>query len=321
MAGDWIKMTTTLHENPRVVDIAEMLKVDELHVVGMLWRVWAWADTQTISGTGMNITEHRINKMVACDGFCDALRAVGWLYGEDRALSFTNFDEHNGVTAKKRALGKNRNEKYRKTKGVDCCDAMGCEDGDADNVTPVTQKVSLEKRREEKSNRRGVVNNTVDGAAAVPSSPTPPQGNDDLLARTRSFIRACCGINSAWGKTKLNRFETVAAADAYNGGAVSSRDVELIAAYYRSKMAMDSRKVAFWRPDGRLKFFECFGDVLAHAVRWARETSWKSFAEMERLKADREAKAGAEAGAEGEAVSLDEFRAALAGEGDKGAAL
>ncbi|MEG1938799.1 MAG: hypothetical protein RR138_06910 [Akkermansia sp.] len=135
MAGDWIKMTTSLHENPHVVDMAEILDLDELHVIGMLWRVWAWADEQTTSHVGINTTERRLNKMVGCDGFCSALRQVGWLEGEDKDLSFPNFDEHNGTTAKNRALGRNRNQKYRNSKECDAESAIEEISCDASTVT------------------------------------------------------------------------------------------------------------------------------------------------------------------------------------------
>jgi hypothetical protein len=41
------------------------------------------------------------------------MRKVGWLEGRDGDLSFPHFDRHNGQTAKKRALTKNRVEKTR----------------------------------------------------------------------------------------------------------------------------------------------------------------------------------------------------------------
>lgn len=134
MAGEWIKMTTNLHENSHVQDIAEMLCLDELHVVGMLWRLWSWADSQTTSGNSVNTTEYRINKLVSCDGFCKALRHTGWLSGEDKALNFTNFDVHNGTTAKKRCQNAKRQEKFRNDSCIDF------DNSNATSVTKVTQQ-------------------------------------------------------------------------------------------------------------------------------------------------------------------------------------
>lgn len=156
MAGDWIKMTTSLHEHPAVLTISDELDIDELHVIGMLYRIWAWADTQTIDGEGINTTARRLDKLVNYPGFCDALRKAGWLEGRDNALTFPRFAEHNGETAKTRALGKNRTQRHR-------CNAKGVTGGahpcNDDSVTPVTEKPLPEKRREEKN-----------------SSPTPSAG-------------------------------------------------------------------------------------------------------------------------------------------------
>ena len=133
MAGDWIKMRTNLDTNPRVVEIAEILDLDELYVVGMLWKVWSWADSHSIDGNAIRVTCVTLDKYT-CNGFADALRKVGWLEGRDKSLSFPRFAEHNGQTAKKRAETKDRVAKSRNAK----------------RVTGVTQNVLPEKRREEK---------------------------------------------------------------------------------------------------------------------------------------------------------------------------
>lgn len=133
MAGDWIKMRSNLHEDPRVISIAAALATDELHVVGMLWRVWSWADCQSFDGNALSVTESFLDRITRNAGFAAALRKVGWLDGQDNLLAFPRFKEHNGQTAKGRALTKNRVEKSRNAKTVT-------------NVTPAPLP---EKRREE----------------------------------------------------------------------------------------------------------------------------------------------------------------------------
>jgi hypothetical protein len=64
------------------------------------------------------------------------MRNVGWLTGENYQITFPNFVEHNGSTAKKRAKTQQRVTKHR----------------NARSVTDVTLKALPEKRREEKSN-------------------------------------------------------------------------------------------------------------------------------------------------------------------------
>ena len=135
MAGDWIKMRTNLDTDPRVIDIATRLKVGELHVVGMLWKVWSWADAHTLDGNAIRVTDVTLDRFTLVTGFADALRKVDWLEGRDGLLTFPRFAEHNGQTAKNRAETKERVAKHRNAK----------------SVTDVTAKALPEKRREEKN--------------------------------------------------------------------------------------------------------------------------------------------------------------------------
>jgi len=137
MAGDWIKMRTNLDTDPRVIDIATRLGIGELQVVGMLWKVWSWADAHTLDGNAVRVTDVTLDRFTLVTGFADALRKVGWLEGRDGLLTFPRFAEHNGQTAKNRAETKERVAKHRNAK----------------SVTDVTPKPLPEKRREEKSIR------------------------------------------------------------------------------------------------------------------------------------------------------------------------
>jgi hypothetical protein len=133
VAGDWIKMRCNLDTDPAVFQIAAALEMDELAVVGRLWRVWAWADQHCADCNAVSVTRNVLDRITSTPGFADAMQKVGWLEGLDGALSFPHFDRHNGQTAKKRALTKNRVEKTR-----------------TDSVTlPALQK--RYQRREEKS--------------------------------------------------------------------------------------------------------------------------------------------------------------------------
>jgi hypothetical protein len=135
MSGDWIKMRTNLDTDPRVLEIATKLGVTELHVVGMLWKVWAWADAHTVDGNAIRVTDVTLDRFTCVTGFANQMRNVGWLQGKDGALCLPNFTEHNGQTAKKRANTSKRVAKHR----------------NAPSVTDVTPKALPEKRREEKS--------------------------------------------------------------------------------------------------------------------------------------------------------------------------
>ncbi|WP_460763600.1 hypothetical protein [Lysobacter fragariae] len=107
-------MRTDLAEDPAVIDMAAALgDVDEDIIVGKLHRLWSWADRQSRDGHANGVTETWIDRYIRCDGFARAMVSVGWLVIENKAVTFPNFDRHNGETAKTRALGTKRKQKQR----------------------------------------------------------------------------------------------------------------------------------------------------------------------------------------------------------------
>lgn len=113
MAGDWIKMRCNLDTDPAVFQMAAALGIDELAVVGRLWKVWTWADQHVSDCHAISVTCSVLDRITTTPGFSEAMRKVGWLEGRDGALSFPRFDRHNGQTAKNRALATNRQAKKR----------------------------------------------------------------------------------------------------------------------------------------------------------------------------------------------------------------
>ena len=102
------------------------------------------------------------------------------------------------------------------------------------------------------------------------------------------FMAACLEINPSWSRTMPTAIEQAAALEAYRSaqGRVTPRDMEMLRDYYASGLTEDCKKKAFWRPDSRKKFWECFGDVLTHADRWAKETRWKPTSARKKLKTE-----------------------------------
>jgi hypothetical protein len=118
MAGDWIKMRSNIDHDWRVVRMAELLGLPELHIVGCLWKVWSWADQNTVDGNAICVTDVTLERYTGVTGFAYAMRQVGWLKGENGALCLPNFLEHNGQTAKKRAQTQVRVAKHRNASSV-----------------------------------------------------------------------------------------------------------------------------------------------------------------------------------------------------------
>jgi hypothetical protein len=150
MAGDWIKMTSNLDAKPEVFQLAILLNMHELDVIGRLYKLWSWADQHTNSGYDISVTDVTLGKITSTPGFAAALRKVGWLTGRDGLLSFPNFERHNGQTAKTRALTKDRMQKMRDDR--------------------VTQAPSPEKRREDSTNNKGQHGRDFELAAMSPEA-------------------------------------------------------------------------------------------------------------------------------------------------------
>ena len=142
MAGEWIKMRTDLPADPTVFRLAELLGVDELHVVGCLFCFWAWADKHAVDGHVDGATSRMVDKVSCRDGFADAMISVGWLIVDTTGIKIPKFDRHNGESAKERGLKNARQAKWRA--GKDSAVA-----GHVDAKASTKASTREEKRREE----------------------------------------------------------------------------------------------------------------------------------------------------------------------------
>lgn len=164
MAGDWIKMRTSLGTHPQVVRISSALKADRLRVIGGLHAVWSLFDTHSEDGTLPGYSLFALDDAIGWQGFGAALAQIGWLIEGEDALIAVDFDEHNGQSAKRRAMETERKRKERAEKEAAEKAALAASASDADKSGT---KSGLEKRREEKRV------NTKDTA--------PPVGDADLF--------------------------------------------------------------------------------------------------------------------------------------------
>lgn len=114
MAGDWIKMRVDLLDDPAVFKLAEILNVDELHVVGSLFCFWSWADKHAVDGNVDGAATRMVDKVSMTPGFSDALVAVGWLKIDEKGIEIPHFKRHNGASAKERILKNARQARWRK---------------------------------------------------------------------------------------------------------------------------------------------------------------------------------------------------------------
>jgi len=142
MAGDWIKLQKDTFDKPEVLAIAARLGLDQDAVVGKLCKIWAWFDTHTVDGNADSVTFAFFDRLAGVTGFTEQVALVGWIHQNGQTLSLKNFVYHNGETAKSRALGKNRTEKYR----------INAKSNAASVTKPSPEKRREENRREEDIN-------------------------------------------------------------------------------------------------------------------------------------------------------------------------
>jgi len=161
---DWIKMRTTLRDDPAVVSIAVNLRLDRDHVVGLLHRLWSFASMQTANGKLQGITSDWLDLYMERPGFVESLVKVGWIAVTKQGLRIPRFDRHLSKGSKSRALTAMRVAKHRALRS---------------NTTSVTKSLP-EKRREEKKN--------------TPPKPPPAGGAEVSLRRSgkkgKSFDQA-----------------------------------------------------------------------------------------------------------------------------------
>ena len=142
MAGEWIKFENVTCDKPEVFLMAEELGIDPDAVIGKLVRVWVWADQQTVDGHAPGVTRALLDRLTCVTGFAAAMLSVGWLSDTDGGLTFPRFENHNGQTAKSRAMAAKRSAKRRASRSQ----------RDATVTSSVTSALPREEKRREEVN-------------------------------------------------------------------------------------------------------------------------------------------------------------------------
>ncbi len=119
MAGDWMKVEHATPEKPEVFAMAAMLDRTPDEVFGICFRMWRWFDQHTETGNAASVTPALLERYLGVTGFAHAALTVGWLEAVDGpkpGIRVPNFDRHNGVTARRRALTVQRVSRHKAKK-------------------------------------------------------------------------------------------------------------------------------------------------------------------------------------------------------------
>lgn len=133
-------MRVDLATSPKVVRIASALRADRLRVIGGLHAVWCLFDVHSTDGRLDGYTLEALDELIGFPGFGEAMLAVGWLEDDGESLCTPRFDEHNGQSAKRRAMETERKREARKVSAPDA-DKVRSREEKRREETPTTDVV------------------------------------------------------------------------------------------------------------------------------------------------------------------------------------
>jgi len=115
IVGQWIAMRLDLSVDPAVLSIGYTLARTNNEVIGALYKVWVWANSQSTDGTFPCVPTRHVDKIAEIEGFAQAMIDVGWLADcrEGKGTQVPNFKRFNGQSAKRRMLNSRRQKMSR----------------------------------------------------------------------------------------------------------------------------------------------------------------------------------------------------------------
>lgn len=100
----WIKYDVTLPYKPAILAAMEDCSRSNDAVVGAFLRLYAWFDEMTADGFLPRVSHQLVDARAGIPGFAASLERSGWLAFDGRGCTVANWDEHNGHSAKRRAM-------------------------------------------------------------------------------------------------------------------------------------------------------------------------------------------------------------------------
>jgi hypothetical protein len=110
---DWLMVEKVTPQKPEIIAIAADLHAEPDAVFGKCFRLWAWADSHSITGSVPGMTAALVDSLIGLPGFANALEKVGWLVFQANGIELPNFQRHMGKSAKARALTAERVRRHR----------------------------------------------------------------------------------------------------------------------------------------------------------------------------------------------------------------
>ncbi len=112
----WIKVDVDTPQKPAIVRLARDCGCTRGDAFLAFFRLYSWLDEQTADGC-LYADPEEVDAVARLQGTAASLAASGWLtFTPDGRLAVTNWQEHNGQSAKRRALEAKRQNECRERK-------------------------------------------------------------------------------------------------------------------------------------------------------------------------------------------------------------
>jgi hypothetical protein len=190
----WMKMRTNLWDDPRVSRMCDLTGRPEATVIGALYWLWATADEHSADGSLAGYTLAQIDRKTGVKGFGAAIVAIGWLEETGDGVRIVRFDDHNGTSAKQRALTAKRVAEHSKKPAT--ANAELTHEALVDRKATVSSALAREREREREREEK----EKTSPPAAVPDPRSELWANAVSMLRdqglsepsARSFIGLQC---------------------------------------------------------------------------------------------------------------------------------
>lgn len=100
----WIKVDVATPDKWPLTLAMETCGISRGEAFLAFFRVFAWLDELTDDGFVRRMRPERVDEVAWKAGFAAALQDAGWLTFDENGLTVTNWGEHNGQCAKRRAM-------------------------------------------------------------------------------------------------------------------------------------------------------------------------------------------------------------------------
>lgn len=106
-------MRSNLWDDPRIARICDLTHKREAEVIGGLYWLWNMADEQTADGHLDGLSLAAIDRKTGIKKLGASLAKIGWVMESEDGVEIARFEEHNGASAKRRAVMAKASSKYR----------------------------------------------------------------------------------------------------------------------------------------------------------------------------------------------------------------